>query len=131
MTPDPRHAVLSALLDALRTYRTLTFVLADDLGERCGITNLDAGTVFLHADNDDGEMAATIQHELLHLTCPECPEEEIEYLAAERLVPLGDALSAAASGEWAATAAALGVDVQLLKARLRDPRVIDSGDGVG
>lgn len=126
-------SLMPVFLDALRAHRQITFALADDLGPHCGLTNLDDAVVFLSAANTDGEMLATIGHELHHLACQDCPDDEIEYMTAEVLVPLPDAL-AAITGDVARVAARLGVDTALVRARIRTlPEQRDGGDqrGVG
>lgn len=114
-SPDP---VLPIFIEALRSRRAITFALAD-LGNRAGLVDLQTGTVFLSADCSLGEFRATIAHELHHLNCPECPEDEVEQMTAELLVPLHDALIAQARGDLAEVAERLGVDVKLVRARMR------------
>lgn len=115
----PDNTLLPTLLAALRAREQITLVLAPDLGRRCGVTDLHDSVVFLDARNDDGAMHATLVHELLHLVCPECPDDDIEAQTAERLVPLADALAARDTGDIAGAAARLQVDEQLVRARLR------------
>lgn len=114
-SPDP---ILAALLQALATHRRITFVLAD-LDDHCGKANLDSAVVYLADANTIGEMRATVLHELMHLICPECPEDEVEAQAAEMLVPLAAALAAQACGDFAGAAEMLVVDSALVRARLR------------
>lgn len=113
---DPLY---TTLIQALRSRGQITLVLAPDLGPSCGITDLHDSVVFLDARNSDGAMLATLVHELIHLICPSCPDEDVEAQTAELLVPLPDALAARASGDLAALACRLGVDEQLIRARLR------------
>lgn len=127
--PDPadRDPLLPVFMEALAAQRnrSITFVLVDNLGQ-CGLTNLDAGVVYLSAQNSYGEMRSTIAHELYHLLCPDdCTEDDIEARAAELLVPLSEALAAQARGDMVAAAEQLGVDTALLRARLRG---LDTGD---
>lgn len=128
MTPSPDHALLTTLLDALRARQQITLVLVPDLGPYCGRTNLHDGVVFLDGRNSDAAQHATLTHELIHLACPECPEDDVERQAAELLVPLPDALAAQADGDLRAVAARLRVDEQLVRARLRAP---DAQEGRG
>lgn len=115
----PDNSLLPTLLAALRARQQITLVLAPDLGRRCGVTDLHDSVVFLDARNDDGAMHATLVHELLHLVCPDCPDDEVEAQTAEALVPLDEALTARATGDIAGVAARLRVDEQLIRARLR------------
>lgn len=115
-SPDP---ILPVFLDALETHRRITFVLADDLGDHCGLTNLHEGVVFLHGANTLGEMRATITHELHHLACPDSDEHEVEEMTALLLVPLPEALAAQARGDLSGCADRLMVDTALIRARLR------------
>lgn len=119
MTPPAPDPLLPVLINVLRERRRLTFVLEDDLAGHCGLTNLEDGVVYLEAANTFGEMRATIGHELHHLLDPDSPEHEVEQLTAELLVPLPHALAAEANGDLAAVAEQLGVDTQLVRARLR------------
>lgn len=114
--PDP---VLPVFVEALRSRGTITFALAD-LGKHAGLVDIDGGVVFLDRGNSLGEMRATIAHELHHLNCPDCPEDEVEQMTAELLVPLHDALVAQApGGDLQRIAARLGVDAKLVRARVR------------
>lgn len=122
------NSLLPTLLAALRAQGQITLVLAPDLGRRCGITNLHDSVVFLDARNDDGAMHATLVHELIHLVCPECPDDEVEAQTAELLVPLADALAAQATGDIAGAAARLRVDKQLIRARLRGMPAADEDE---
>lgn len=124
--------LLPLFLDVLRTRGHVTFVLAEDLGERCGLAELDRSVVVLNGRNDIATHRATICHELLHLDCDECPEDEVEQMAAEILVPLPAALSAIAGADIDQVAAVLGVDRQLVRARMRSvPSESETADGVG
>jgi hypothetical protein len=111
-SPDP---MLPVLLDVLEGRRTITLVLADDLDGRYGLTDKVDGTIFLDRGNTLGEHRATLVHELLHLARPDLSDEKIEALAAEMLVPLASAM---ASVDVQAVADTLGVDPQLVRARL-------------
>lgn len=111
-SPDP---MLPVLLDVLEERRTITLVLADDLDGRCGLTDKIDATIFLDRGNTLGEHRATLVHELLHLARPDLSDEKIEALAAEILVPLASAM---ASVDVQAVADTLGVDPQLVRARL-------------
>lgn len=111
-SPDP---MLPVLLDVLEERRTITLVLADDLNGRCGITDKIDATIFLDRGNTLGEHRATLVHELLHLARPNLSDQKIEALAAEMLVPLTSAME---SADVHAIAEALGVDAQLVRARL-------------
>ena len=130
--PDP---VFPLFLDVLRKHGRVSFVLADDLDGRCGMVNFDQAVIVLDAGNDCGAMRSTIAHELGHLDCPECPDDEIEQMTAERLVPLTDALAAAHAADSADmirhVANRLGVDTQLVRARIRDIPTQGTADGVG
>lgn len=119
MTSPPDHPLLTTLLDALRARQQITLVLVPDLGPHCGLTDLHDGVVFLDGRDDDARQHATLTHELIHLTCPECPEDDVERQAAERLVPLSDALAAQTSGRYDEVARRLHVDAQLVRARVR------------
>lgn len=117
-------------LEVLRRKGHVTFLLAE-LGDRCGIVNKDRSVVVLDTGNDEAAMRATVAHEMHHLTCPECPDEEIEQMTAELLVPLPDAMAAQMQGVRS-VAERLGVDPQLVAARIRT--IIadrDAADGVG
>lgn len=130
--PEGCDPLLPLFLDVLRTRGHITFVLAEDLGERCGLAELDRSVVVLNGRNDTATQRATICHELLHLDCGECPEDEVEQLAAEILVPLPAALSAIAGADIDQVAAVLGVDRQLVRARMRSlPSGSETADGVG
>jgi Zn-dependent peptidase ImmA (M78 family) len=125
--------VLPLFLDVLRDRGHVSFVLAD-LDNRCGMVELDKSVIVLDASNTVAEMRSTICHELLHLHCDECPEDEVEEMTAGILVPLQDALAAAAEAgaDIAQVAARLGVDEQLVRARLRSiPHQQGYADGVG
>lgn len=117
---DPA-AVMPLLVDALNAapHRTLSIVLVDDLGPYCAVTDPDSAVIYLDARCTPGEMRATIAHELVHIACPDCGEEEVESRAARQLVPLADAV-AARPGDLAAVAERLGVDAALVRARARD-----------
>lgn len=129
--PDP---LLPVFLGILRTWKQVTFMLADDLGGRCGITNLDTAVIILDAHNSDAAMRATILHEMLHLESADSPDEEVERRTAELLVPSHEALAAARTpgADIRQIAARLGVDVQLVRARIRSiPTQSETADGVG
>ena len=111
-SPDP---MLPVLLDVLEERRTITLVLADDLKGRCGLTDKKDGTIFLDRGNTLGEHRATLVHELLHLARPDLSDQKIEALTAEMLVPLTSAMG---SADLQAVADTLGVDAQLVRARL-------------
>lgn len=129
---DGSDPLLPLFLDVLRARRMVTFVLAEDLGERCGIVELDESVIVLNGRNDTATQRATICHELLHLDCDDCPEHEIEQMTAEILVPLPAALQASRGAGIDQVAAALGVDRQLVRARLRSlPTGSEAADGVG
>lgn len=116
------HAVplLPMFLQVLRDFGSITFVLADDLGSKlCGMTNLDTAVVYLSERNTDGEMLATIGHELAHLANPTASEAAVELAAAMALIPACDALRAAATGDLRSVADQCGVDEQLVRARIR------------
>ena len=106
---------------ALRKHGRLVFVLADEGALRgChGKVNLASAVVLLDAANSDGEMRATLAHELQHLLNPGASEDEVEAATAQQLVPLEAAMHAAASGDFAAVAEDLLVDEALVRARLR------------
>lgn len=131
--PDP-DPLLPLFLEVLRARGHVSFVLTD-LGDRCGMVELDKSIIVLDAANTTAAMRATICHELLHLHCDDCPEEEIEDMTAGILVPLADALAAAADAgaDLTRVAARLGVDEQLVRARLRSIPQQQQGyaDGVG
>lgn len=129
MTSAPDHTLLTTLLDALRARQQITLVLVPDLGRFCGRTDMHDGVVFLDGRNSDGQQHATLTHELIHLSCPDCPEDDVERQAAERLVPLPDALAARATGTEEELAARLRVDAQLVRARVRgvDDRADEAG----
>lgn len=111
-SPDP---MLPVLLDVLEERRTITLVLADDLNGRYGLTDKTDATIFLDRGNTLGEHRATLVHELLHLARPDLSDQKIEALTAEMLVPLSSAM---ASADADTIAEALGVDAQLVRARL-------------
>lgn len=113
--PDP---MLPVLLEVLEERRYITLVLVDNLDGRCGLANKQDGTIFLSAENSVGEHRATLVHELLHLQRPELPDHKIEALTAEMLVPLDHAIAATNGAGLHAVAATLGVDAQLVRARL-------------
>jgi hypothetical protein len=117
---DPA-AVMPLLVDALNAApeRTISLVLVDDLGPHCAITNLNRAVIYLDARCTPGELRATIAHELVHIACPDCDEEEVESRAARQLVPLADAVTAQ-PGDLRAVAERLGVDAALVRARARD-----------
>lgn len=129
----PHDPVLPLFLDVLRARGHITFVLADNLGHRCGMAELDRSIIVLDAANTVAEHRATITHELVHLQCGECPEHEVEQIAASILIPLEDALAAAATAGADITdvAARLGVDEQLVRARIRSIPQQGTADGVG
>lgn len=116
-SPDP---MLPLFLDVLREQRYVTFVLADDLGDHCGLLDREHHVVFLDARNSVGVQRATIGHELHHMACPDSPEDQIEAMTAALLVPLTDALTVRAGADLAEVADRLGVDPALVRARLRD-----------
>lgn len=114
-------------LEVLRRKGHVTFLIAD-LGDDCGLVNKDRSAIVLDSGNDQAAMRATVAHELQHLACPDLPDEEIERMAAEMLVPLPDALSAAqVRGGVRAVAERLGVDPQLVAARIRS--IVAEPDG--
>lgn len=129
-SPDP---VLPMLIGALEQRRILTLVLADDLNGRCGLTNKTDAVVFLDRHNTPGEMRATIIHELMHLLQPGWPEEKVEAIVAEMLVPLPAALTARRHGSFEDVAARLGVDAQLVQARLAaaDAESVEATEAAG
>ena len=106
------------LIGALEQRRILTLVLADNLDGRCGLTNKSDAVVFLDRHNTPGEMRATLSHELMHLLQPGWSEEKVESIVAEMLVPLKSALAARAHDAYDEVAERLGVDAQLVRARL-------------
>lgn len=112
--PDP---ILPALLEVLGERRTLTLVLTDLQG--CsGLTDRHQAVIFLDHSNSFGEQRATLLHELLHLARPDMTDPQIEALTAEMLVPLQDVIHAQTPDEESAAAERLGVDAQLVRARL-------------
>lgn len=116
------HAVplLPLFLQVLRDFGSITFVLADDLGTKlCGMTNLDAAVIYLSERNTDGEMLATIGHELAHLADPTASEETVERAAAAALISELAALRAVTTGDLRSVAEQCGVDEQLVRARIR------------
>lgn len=127
--PDPLWPLF---LDVLRHRGHVTFMVAD-LGEACGIVNLDRSVIVLDRRNDQAVMRSTVGHELEHLDCPDCPEAEIEQMTAELLVPLPEALAAAQLTVGVhAVADRLGVDPQLVRARIRSVTAEqDAAGGVG
>jgi hypothetical protein len=129
-SPDP---VLPMLIGALEQRRILTLVLADNLDGRCGLTNKSDAVVFLDRHNTPGEMRATLTHELMHLLQPDWPEEKVESIVAEMLVPLPAALSAHRHGNFDDIATTLGVDAQLVRARLvaADGESADAAEAAG
>lgn len=133
--PPPAHdPVLPLFLDVLRDRGHVTFVLADLPADRCGMVELDKAVVVLDGRNTEAQHRATIAHELHHLACPDCPEHEVEEMTAEILVPIADALAAAATAgaDLTQVAARLGVDPQLVRARIRSiPTGAETADGVG
>lgn len=116
MASDP---LLHILIGALERRTMVTLVLADDLDGRCGLTNKTDGVVFLDRHNTLGEMRATLAHELMHLLQPSWSEEKVEATVSEILVPLPAALAAQRHGTYEEVARRLGVDAQLVRARLR------------
>lgn len=119
MTSSP-EPLFGLLLAALREHRIITFVIADLGGDRCGLVDRQDNVIFLEGSNTDGAMRATVAHELHHLVCPECPEDEIEAMTAEMLVPLSDALAAQTGADVDQIAARLVVDPALVRARMGD-----------
>lgn len=117
--PPPLVSILPIFLRALRARRRLTFVLADNLGSKHGLVNYETAVVLLDARNTDGEMRATVAHELLHLIDPTRGEEEVEAETARMLVPLEAAMAARATGEFVRVADELLVDPALVRTRLR------------
>lgn len=115
-------------LDVLRAHGTVTFLLAD-LAGRHGLVELDKAIIALDRGNTAPEMRATIAHELHHLECPDCSDDDVEAMTAELLVPLPAALAAAGGADPDTIAANLFVDPKLVRARLRslEPRR-DSAD---
>lgn len=125
-------ALFDILNDALKKHRRITFALTGELINTCGITNLEHAVVFLSDANSQATMRATVAHELIHLLCQDCPDEEVEAMAAEALVPLPAALEALASGSMSEVAARVGVDEQMMRARVRTiPLAGESQHGVG
>lgn len=121
------------LIGALEQRTILTLVLADGLDGRCGLTNKADAVVFLDRHNTPGEMRATLGHELMHLLQPDWSEEKVESIVAEMLVPLPAALSASRQGNFEDVATALGVDAQLVRARLAaaDGESADAAEAAG
>lgn len=132
--PDGVDPLLPLFLDVLRARGHVTFMLSESIGDHCGLAELDQSVIVLNERNDTATQRATICHELLHLDCGECPEDQVEQMAAEILVPLHDALAARAhtGANLATVAARLGVDPQLVRARIRSlPSGSEAADGVG
>lgn len=119
-------------LDVLRKRGHVTFMLAD-LADQCGRVYFDHSVVVLDRANDPAAMRSTTAHELQHLDCPDCDEDEIEDRTARLLVPLPAALAAAQiHGGARAVADRLGVDPQLVHARIRSIAADgDAASGVG
>lgn len=124
VTSSP-ESLFGLLLAALREHRIITFVVADLGGDRCGLVDRQDNVIFLEETNTDGAMRATVAHELHHLVCPQCPEDEIEAMTAEMLVPLSDALAAQAGADVDQIAARLVVDPALIRARMGDLGDVD------
>ena len=137
-TPDnhpsaPRAVFgLPVLVAALRRTRTITITLVDNLDAfattngvpptpkgYAGLTSIETGEVYLDAGSDDGELRATLMHELGHLVDPEATEEEVEMRTAEMLVPLSEALRAHHTGDHTTVAARCHVDAALVRTRIR------------
>lgn len=103
--------------------------LPDDL---MGVTDHERRTIWLHRGLTRVQQLSTLAHEIFHAArgpVPDCPrlaaheEEACEQAAARALIrlrPLGEALAWSTSMDEAADE--LGVDRQLLEARLRSLR---------
>lgn len=130
MSPD--SPLLHTLATALSSRGQITLVLAPGLGAKCGAMGLADkrdGVVYLDGALALGELHATLVHELRHLICPDCGDDAIEDQTAALLVPLVDALTAQATGDYAGVAARLRVDEQLVRRRLRAPDVATAEAG--
>jgi hypothetical protein len=137
-TPDnhphaPRAVFgLPVLVTALRRTREITIRLVDNLDDfaahsgvpptpkgYAGLTSIETGEVYLDANSSDGELRATLMHELGHLVDPDATEEEVEMRTAQMLIPLSEALRAQHTGDHAAAATRCHVDAALIRTRIR------------
>jgi hypothetical protein len=123
---------LPVLVAALRRTREITIRLVDNLDEFAahsgvpptpqgysGLTSIETGEIYLDAGSSDGELRATLMHELGHLVEPDATEEEVEMRTAELLIPLSEALRAQHTGDHHTVAARCHVDVPLVRTRIR------------
>lgn len=113
------HPALRLFREALDRYGSITFALAD-LPDNAGITNLDAGIVFLHHDLTLGELNATVSHELNHLVDPDGTEDDIEARTAHMLIPHSAVIAVREGADIAEIAHQLGVDPALVRTRMRN-----------
>ena len=124
--------MLPVLIQAIRTTRQITIQLVDNLNELAaasglphnpdgyaGLTNKETGDIYLDANSSDGELRATICHELGHLVDPDATEEEVEMRTAEFLIPLPEAMHAHTTGNHKAVAERCHVDLSLVRTRIR------------
>jgi O-methyltransferase involved in polyketide biosynthesis len=117
------------LIEALERHRSVTIVLADDLGDhngqiRTGLVDHDSATVFIRRDGANGEQRAATVHELLHLICPALDDQDLEMMAARMLVPAEFVNADLVDVQEIADQ--LCVDPQLVLARMRDAATLES-----
>lgn len=127
--------VLGMLCDVVSRHGTLTVALAEParIGDRCGVVDRVNAIVLLNAGHKHGKRRATLLHELLHLACPDCDDDEVEDRTAATLVPLRDAAAVARGVEDPEKVARrLDVDPQLVRQRVSGLAVVHGGgDQVG
>lgn len=130
--PSTTDDVLGMLCDVVSRHGTLTVALTDQIGDRCGAVDRVNAVVLLNSGHQHGKRRATLFHELLHLTCPDCDDDEVEDRTAAALVPLRDAAAVVRGAEDPAQVASrLDVDAQLVRQRVSGLAVIHGDDQAG
>lgn len=119
----PPHTgdVLGTICDILADIGQVTVALADPdrIGHRCGVADRERGVVLLNAAHGFGKRRATLLHELLHLACPDCDDDEVEQATAAALVPTREATAVVlGTADVEQVAARVDVDPQLVRARI-------------